>query len=231
MAKRNVTAQTEGAQDVSFKTHRIDDTTRDVFTAVIDQDVVDKLDEVIAAVEAGGGGGGGGGDVTVINPAEAPVHTSDANALAKLDEILIEVVNVSGNIQDTLTEIEFININTDAAAVSVDNIDQKLNSNNSGELKTSDTLTLTTGVQGSLTVGTSAVEVKVGASALTDRKSLSCRNNSAVTMFWGYSSGVTTSNGIPLYPQELITWNVSDVTPIYIISGTASMNARVAEAG
>lgn len=96
-------------------------------------------------------------------------------------------------------------------------------------LDVTDVITNTNGVQGALTVGTSAIEVKVGASRLSDRKSLTLFNNSNSTMYWGFNSSVTVSNGTPIAKNEQYAWRIGDV-PIFVISGSASSNARVTEA-
>ena len=62
-----------------------------------------------------------------------------------------------------------------------------------GKLKTNDIIS-TQGLQLTITVGTSAVEVKVGANRLVDRVAVSVDNTSNSTIYWGYDSGTTTTN-------------------------------------
>jgi hypothetical protein len=97
-----------------------------------------------------------------------------------------------------------------------------------GELRTSDIIT-GTGTQGALTVGTSAVEAKVGGSALTDRKLLTIFNNSGTTIYWGRTSGVTTSSGTPIYEKQFFTFDFAADAPVYLIAGTAGNNVRITE--
>lgn len=99
-----------------------------------------------------------------------------------------------------------------------------------GELKTADILNSGTGTQGALTVGTSAVIVRVGGSNLANRKLLTLHNNSLVTLYWGYTSGVTTANGTPLFSGQMSGWAVGPSQNVYIIAGTAGNNTRVTEA-
>lgn len=87
------------------------------------------------------------------------------------------------------------------------------------------------GVQATLTVGTSAVEVKVGGSPLEGRKEVTLFNNSNSILYWGYTNGVTTSTGTPIFKKQFITWTVSNTQPIYVIAGSASNNTRITEAG
>lgn len=85
------------------------------------------------------------------------------------------------------------------------------------------------GVQGAVTVGTSAVQANVSGSNLTNRKNLVIYNNSLVNMFWGYTSGVTTSSGVPLLPATAVSLDIGSGTTVFLIAGTASNNSRVAE--
>jgi hypothetical protein len=95
------------------------------------------------------------------------------------------------------------------------------------ELSTSDTIRENL-ISGSLSVGTTAVEVKVGASRLANRKSIALYNNSNRTMWWG-GSGVTPSSGVPINKGELLTLAIEDVA-VFVVSDQASQDSRVIEA-
>lgn len=95
------------------------------------------------------------------------------------------------------------------------------------DLFTADTLKVG-GTQGALTVGTTAVEVKVGVSQLANRKHVTLYNNSNTTMYWGLDSGVNTSTGTPIQKGEMVPWSASTAT-IYVIAGSAGNDARVTE--
>jgi len=86
------------------------------------------------------------------------------------------------------------------------------------------------GVNGSLTVGTSAVEVKVGAQNLANRKVVSIHNFSNRTIFWGYSNSVTVANGTPILRDDFVALGVSDNVSIWLISDTAGLDIRITEA-
>jgi len=107
--------------------------------------------------------------------------------------------------------------------------DGTLIGNLNNQLRTADILNAGTGVQGALTVGTSAVNVRVGGSNLTNRKLVTIHNNSLVTIYWGYSSGVTTSNGTPIFAGQQCGWAVGPSQDIFAIAGTAGNNTRVTE--
>lgn len=86
------------------------------------------------------------------------------------------------------------------------------------------------GLDGALTVGTSAVEVKVGANRLTDRRLVTIHNNSNQTIFWGFS-GVTTSTGTPIEKGEFIAIQVrNDSVALFLISSSTNLNVRIKEA-
>jgi hypothetical protein len=86
------------------------------------------------------------------------------------------------------------------------------------------------GLFGSLTVGTTAIEVKVGTNRLINRKSVTLYNDSNSTLFWGYSNAVTTANGMPIFKGQFVEWSIGDNIPIFIIAGTANNNTRISEA-
>lgn len=73
-----------------------------------------------------------------------------------------------------------------------------------------------------ISVGTSAVAAIGAASILTGRKVVMiCPTNGVV--YWGNSSSVTTSTGIPVFQNQIMTLSFTDAIPIYIISaGTVS---------
>ena len=80
------------------------------------------------------------------------------------------------------------------------------------------------GATGTLTATTTATAAIAGVSALADRKGLEILNNSANIVYWGYSNGVTTADGIPINPgiAKQFQFNPSVATPIYVIAGSDS---------
>ena len=82
-------------------------------------------------------------------------------------------------------------------------------------------------INGALTVGTTAVEIKVGANRKVLRKGFVLYNNSNRGMYWG-GSGVTVSNGMPLNKGETIVIRAEDVA-VFVISDQANQDARVGE--
>ena len=78
-----------------------------------------------------------------------------------------------------------------------------------------------------LTVGTSAVEVKVGASRLANRRMIIVSNTGTGIIYYG-ASGVTSNNGMPIYKKQTLMLDIGDV-PLYLIALTAGNTIRVSE--
>lgn len=87
------------------------------------------------------------------------------------------------------------------------------------------------GVNGALTVGTSALEAKVGTTRLENRKLLIIYNNSNSTIFWSFSPSVTTSSGLPIFKQQTVYLSVGDQLPVYLIAATTGNSVLIAESG
>lgn len=86
------------------------------------------------------------------------------------------------------------------------------------------------GTQGALSVGTTALLVcSSGSANLFNRQMLSLFNNSSVTLYWGYTSAVTTATGTPIFRNQERGWMVGPNTNIYVIAGTAANDARITE--
>jgi len=102
-----------------------------------------------------------------------------------------------------------------------------------GNLKTTDGLS-GGGIQGSLilTTANTAYEAKVGGSPLANRKSLVITAIDA-NMFWGYTNGVTTSNGQPLQKGRSIIFSIDPTTAntfkIWVVCGSSGKQINVAE--
>lgn len=80
---------------------------------------------------------------------------------------------------------------------------------------------------GTLTVGTTQVEVKVGASRLERRQFVSIHNYGPQTIYIG-PDGVTTSSGRPIFRDQSIDLPVGNLA-LYLIAGTANQSVIVQE--
>lgn len=82
---------------------------------------------------------------------------------------------------------------------------------------------------GAITVGTSEQLASAnGSSNLDDRQELIIYNNSSNTVYFG-PTGVTTSSGIPLEPNETINVQAGDNINIYLIADSSGNSVIVQE--
>lgn len=95
-----------------------------------------------------------------------------------------------------------------------------------GELLTGDSITTNT-INGVISVST-ALEAKVSASRLTNRKGLWITPTDK-TIYWGSSSGVTANNGTPIFKNQTIFIAVANVA-IWLISSSGTADVRIVEA-
>lgn len=84
------------------------------------------------------------------------------------------------------------------------------------------------GDQIALTVGTTAVEGKVGSSPLTGRKYVifQAKDNG---LFYGLTNSVTTSNGIEIFKDQILMVPLGENTSIYFIATGAGKAVRFQE--
>lgn len=87
--------------------------------------------------------------------------------------------------------------------------------------------TLETFDSGTLSVGTSAVEAKVGGSRFAKRQALVIYNLSNDIIYRG-KSNVTTTTGIPIFKDQVVTLPAGDVA-VYLIAGSASNTVVIEE--
>lgn len=81
---------------------------------------------------------------------------------------------------------------------------------------------------GAMTVGTSAVELKVGGSVLANRKAVTMQamDNS---VYWGYSNTVTVSTGTRIFKNQFIPLPVGPDIHVWLIADAAGKNVRIGE--
>lgn len=92
--------------------------------------------------------------------------------------------------------------------------------------------TLSSALQGNLVVGTTAVQVKVGGSNLTNRQMIRIYNDSSATIYMGFTSGVTTSGttrGEELFKKQGMTIMLTEDQSLFAIAGSAGNNVLVSE--
>ena len=84
------------------------------------------------------------------------------------------------------------------------------------------------GVYASVTVGTTAVELKVGGSALEGRDYLIIQPKGN-GVYYGFDSSVTTSNGVQLFKNQTMKIQITDNIQIFAIVGSGTVDVRVQE--
>ena len=78
-----------------------------------------------------------------------------------------------------------------------------------------------------LSVTATAVEAKVGALRLTNRKFISITPTNG-TIYWGSTSAVTVSSGTPVFKNQCITMAFTDNVAVWLI-GVATTDVRIVE--
>jgi len=93
----------------------------------------------------------------------------------------------------------------------------------------------TGGTNGDVSVGTTAIIARVGATNLTDRKFVRIYNSGNTKLYWGFKSNTTSSAGAnagePIYKKTWITVSAVSNVDIYIVSGAAGGVATIIEGG
>lgn len=85
------------------------------------------------------------------------------------------------------------------------------------------------GVFGNVAIGTTATEIKVGASRLTGRCNVAFVVIDTNTCYYGEANTVTSSNGIPVAQSQIFNFDIDANGQIWVICTVNTKNARVAE--
>lgn len=85
----------------------------------------------------------------------------------------------------------------------------------------------TTSVSGAISVGTSPVEAKVGATALASRLFVLVTAVNG-TIYFGSSNTVTTSTGTPIIQNQPVSFSFTDNVPVWLVADT-TVDVRVME--
>jgi len=80
-------------------------------------------------------------------------------------------------------------------------------------------------VQGTLSVTAVEQEIKVGASALEDRKVVTVQPTNG-RVYVSFQTGIA---GFLVYKNQMASFEASDKQPIYIISVTGTVSVKIAE--
>lgn len=85
----------------------------------------------------------------------------------------------------------------------------------------------TSGQNRAQSVTTSAAEALGAGTILANRKFIIITPTNG-TIYWGFTSGVTTSNGQPIFTNQSVTISVTDNVHIFVIAGS-TIDARISE--
>lgn len=84
------------------------------------------------------------------------------------------------------------------------------------------------GVYGNLAVTTTPTELKVGASALKDRKVVSALPIDG-TVYWGFDNSVSSSTGKPIFQHQDWSREAGPLLQIYFVTASGTVNVRITE--
>jgi len=85
-------------------------------------------------------------------------------------------------------------------------------------------------VYNNMNVTTTAVEVKVGASPLEERKILTVQPIDG-DIYFGYDSSVTASTGTKIFQGQFFPFEAEASLSIYVIAGSGTVDTRITEVG
>lgn len=84
------------------------------------------------------------------------------------------------------------------------------------------------GVYSSLTVGTSPVELKVGASPIENRQAITMQANDNA-IYWGYSNSVTTTTGTRIFKDQFFMLPIGSEVGVWLVADGADKSVRIGE--
>ena len=85
----------------------------------------------------------------------------------------------------------------------------------------------TNSTNAAISVTTTAIEAKVGASKLANRKFISITPTNG-TIYWGSTSAVTIASGTPIFKNQCIAMDFTDNVAVWLI-GAGTVDVRIVE--
>lgn len=106
---------------------------------------------------------------------------------------------------------------------------KKAKVSNNKDLSTSDIIN-TQGIYGTITVGTTVIELKIGGTVLVDRKLATLDNTSNNTIFWGYDNTLSTINFAGrIFKDQQASWAVGESISIFLVASSAGNDVHISE--
>lgn len=213
--------------------------------------------QIVGSVPAGTTDSGNGVKVSGVFNTTLPTLTTGQRGDVQLDSngrlIIAPLTNVSivkAQLQDNagndlssqaINSIQRLNVNlasegVDGATAPFDTIQmggkdsagnlQAILTETTGEQYTKDIINV--GGQGrAQSVTTTAAEALGGATILAKRKFIQIRPTNGI-IYWGFTTGVTTATGMPIYTNEPVTFAFTDAVHIYLIAAQTT-DVRIVE--
>lgn len=104
-----------------------------------------------------------------------------------------------------------------------------IKSSGNGDLNSSDIVD-TSGIYGTLVVGSSPVEIKVGGSPLSYRKLITLDNTSNTTIYWGYNNSISTSTFAGrIFKDQQASWAIGPNVSIWVVASSPGNNTHISE--
>lgn len=164
----------------------------------------------------------GDGNHLVVNP------DGSLNANVEVDSADGDSILVVGTENGTTGGIQHVMRVSANGTVIVDATGSTVAATQSGTWNVNNLLNAS-GVQGSISVTTTATAARVGGANLANRKNMTVWNNGTQTLYWGYTSGVTTANGTPLMINQQLIGDWGPSTTIFLIATSGSHDVRITE--
>lgn len=131
-----------------------------------------------------------------------------------------------GSLQDNVKNATRTTTVPGQTAIAVVNPDGSTISGGGGGSTTSNIIT-NTSISGAISVGTTPVEAKVGATALTSRLFVLVTASNG-TIYFGSDNTVTSSTGTPIIQNQPVSFSFSESVPIWLVADT-TVDVRVME--
>ena len=151
------------------------------------------------------------------------------NTLATAIKVTSQITDSAGNIVTVTGNKLDVNATLSTAVDKVkiwDGTDEALVTSNK-DLQTADTFVASLSC-GAISVGLTAVEAKVGASTMVNRKGISIFHNGNGKLYYGCSA-VTTATGTQVFKNTSIYIPANTTAKVYLISDTAAQDIRIVE--
>ena len=84
------------------------------------------------------------------------------------------------------------------------------------------------GVHGAISVSTTPVEVKVGASALSERTMVTIQPLDG-DIYYGYDNSVSSSNGTKIFENQTEPFEAGDQLTIWVVAESGTVDVRITE--